>query len=113
MTKTIDVGKEFYHRLANRDKHQCGGYHSAEDFRDEYLAELCNEEAWKDNSEFIVLDFSHVKKLGPSFANEAFAFFTQFAKPERILKKIRFVNISDVKMMIIRTELESGYGKLS
>ena len=112
MIKTIDVGKEFYHRLANRDRHQCGGQHSAEEFREMYLSILCDKNAWRDDHEAIVLDFKHVKKLGPSFANEAFAYFTQWAKPDCILKKIRFLNISPVKLRIIKIELESGYGRL-
>ena len=62
--------------------------------------------------EFITLDFSGVKKIGPSFANEAFGYFTKFGvKPDMILKKINFKNISDVHMLIIKEELDAGYSR--
>lgn len=105
----VDVGKQFYHRLANRDQRQGDGKYSAVEFRDKYLKFLDNEEAWRTDKEEIVLDFTNVKKIGPSFANEAFAYFTKYAKPERIFKKIVFKNISQVQRMIIHEELDTGY----
>lgn len=105
----IDVEKDFYHRLANRDRFQGDGKHTAQEFRTKYLSELDTKDSWRDEKEFITFDFQNVKKLGPSFASEAFGYFTQYAKPERILKKIKFINISNVKMMIIKQELETGY----
>lgn len=107
--KTIDVGKDFYHRLANRDQYQGEGTHTAVEFRGKFLSELDNNDAWKSDSPFVVLDFKNVAKIGPSFANEAFAFFTSFAKPSLIKKRIMFRNISKIQEMIISEELETGY----
>ena len=107
--KTIDVGKEFFHRLANRDKKQGDGKYNAEEFRNKYLIQLDSPDKWKNNEEEVILDFQNVKKLGPSFANEAFAYFTKYAKPEQILKKIKIINISNGKLELINVELESGY----
>ena len=106
---TIDVGKEFYPRLANRNKDQGDGKHTAVEFRSRFLADLDNRDAWTKESEPIILDFKNVKKIGPSFANEAFGYFTKYVKPKEFLKKVQFVNISKVQFMIIQEELESGY----
>ena len=109
--KEIDVGKEFYHRLANRNKYQGDGRHTAEQFRRDYLCALDKEDAWTDDKTVVVFNFDHVKKIGPSFANEAFAYFMKYAKPERFKKKIHFKNISDVQKLIIEQELKSGYSR--
>jgi len=106
---TIDVGKEFYHRLANRNKSQGDGEHTAEEFREKYLKFLDNENAWTINTESIVLNFKNVKKIGPSFANEAFAYFTKYAKEEQIFMKIKIEEASIVQMEIIRLEIKAGY----
>lgn len=110
--KTINVGKDFYPRLANRDPSQGDGKHHAIEFRNKFLKELDSEEAWKSEESFIELDFSEVDKIGPSFANEAFAFFTQYASPEKILNKILFKRITTVKRAIIERELQTGYNSL-
>lgn len=107
--QTIDVGKEFYHRLANRDRKQGDGKHTAVDFRTRFLHHLDSPGAWISPSEPIMLDFKNVKKIGPSFASEAFGYFMKYVKPEEFLKKIQFINISDVQFMIIKEELESAY----
>jgi len=107
--KTVDVGKEFYHRLANRDENQGDGKHTALEFWNKYLSELDKAEAWTTSNEFIVLDFQNVKKIGPSFANEAFGHFMKYTDPNNFLKKIKFINISDVHRLIIKEELEAGY----
>jgi len=109
--KNVNVGKEFYHRLANRDKRQGDGRHNAEEFRLRYFKELDNKEAWLDDSVFVILDFADVKVVGPSFANEAFAYFTIYATPEQIKKKILFENISVIDTAIIDTELKAGYDR--
>ena len=109
MIKTIDVGKEFYHRLANRDYRQGDGKYTAVEFRKKYLADLDKESEWKKNDIFIEFDFSNVKRIGPSFANEAFGYFTQYARPEVILQRIGFKHISEVQLMIIKEELNVGY----
>lgn len=109
--KTIDVGTDFYPRLANRDKFQGDGLHTAIEFRDKYLSEFYLPEQWTKGTHQIELDFSNVETLIPSFANETFAFFTTFAKPEDILKRIRLINISKVKLAIVNEELDSGYNR--
>lgn len=110
--KKIDVGSDFHHRLANRDEKQGDGKFTAVEFRTKYLSIFDNKEVWDNNETLIILDFANVTKLGPSFANEAFAYFTRYAKPNRILEKIQLKNISDVKLLIIKEELESGYKPL-
>jgi hypothetical protein len=107
--KKIDVGGAFYHRLTNRDRYQNDGKHHAVEFRETYLKELDNEQAWMTQDAFIRLDFSHVKKIGPSFANEAFGYFTKYTTPKKITEKIIFEGISEVALMIIEEELEAGY----
>jgi len=107
--QAIDVGKEFYHRLANRDDKQGDGKHTGVEFRNRFLSHLNNLEAWKSPSEPIILDFKNVKKIGPSFASEAFGYFMKYVNPEEFLKKIQFINISGVHLMIIKEELESAY----
>jgi len=107
----IDVGKDFYHRLANRDQRQGDGKHNATQFREKYLLGLDNTDAWRDDSPFILFDFENVKIIGPSFANEAFGYFTVYASQERILNKIRFENLSTVQKSIIETELTAGYSR--
>ncbi len=108
---TIIVAAEFYPRLANRDTRQGDGRHTAVEFRDKFLAVLDSQEAWDNESCVVELDFKGVKKIGPSFANEAFAYFTQYAKPQLILKKICLKNASKVQTKIIEIELETGYSK--
>lgn len=107
MGTVIDVGKDFYHRLVNRNHLQGDGQHTAIEFREKYFSDM-DEAWWKSGREQITLDFGNVKTLGPSWANEAFAHFTQFAKPKEILARIKLVNISEVKMQIILNELEAG-----
>lgn len=108
---TVDVGKDFYPRLANRNSRQGDGKHHAEEFRKKYLFSLDNAEAWNQKGPVIEFDFTNVKKIGPSFANEAFAYFTKHAKPKKVLELISFSNISKVHRMIIVHEIESGYYK--
>ncbi len=109
--RIINVGDEFYHRLANRDERQGDGKHTAIEFRNKFLTKLANKEAWKNDEAFVTFDFSAVKKIGPSFANEAFAYFTIFAKKDEILEKILFKNITTVQMSIINVELDAGYSR--
>jgi hypothetical protein len=110
MINTIDVGRDFFVDLVNRDANQGDGLYTAVEFRDRYLKDLMEPKFWVKPKEYIRLDFSKVEILGPSFANEAFAYFTQFdVKPDTILQVISFVNVSRVKLSIIKVELEQGY----
>jgi hypothetical protein len=111
MIKTLDIGIDFHHRLTNRDSHQSDGKFNAVQFRERYLKDLDSNDAWENADIFIELDFSNVTKIGPSFANEAFAYFTKYARPPRILEKIYFKNIKEVFRMIIEEEIEAGYRK--
>lgn len=111
MSDPIDVGKQFYHRLANRDEHQGDGKHNAKQFRKKFLSELDSESFWKKPTTTITLDFANVKKIGPSFANEAFAYFTKYTSPVEILEIIKFKNLTNVQKEIIEEELDSGYSR--
>lgn len=72
-----------------------------EEFRDIYLKVLDSPNAWVGHVPFIILDFSNVERLGPSWANEAFAYFTKYGDPSSVLEKIQLKNISRVKLAII------------
>lgn len=110
MTQVINVGRDFSVDLVNRDSNQGDGLHTAVEFREQYLKDLLKPEFWEKPREYVVLDFSKVEVLGPSFANEAFAFFTKYdVKPETIMQVIKFVNISRVKLSIVKVELDQGY----
>ena len=109
--KEVDVGGEFHHRLANRNLYQGDGRHTAEQFRQRYLYQLDNEEAWKNDRMSITFNFQNVKKIGPSFANEAFAYFMKYTSPENLKRKIVFKNLSNVQEIIIDEELKSGYSR--
>lgn len=104
----IDVAKDFYPRLANRDKNQGDGKHTAIEFRRKYLSDLDSQAFWKLPTKVVKFDFSGVRKIGPSFANEAFAYFTRYASPEEILQVISIANASEVQLAIIKNELEAG-----
>ena len=110
MIQTVDVGAEFSHRLTNRDSNQGDGKHTAIEFRQKYLVGLDSPDAWSEPvTPFIKLDFSKVRKIGPSFATEAFAHYTQYANPQDVLKRIVLVNATRVQRLIIERELEAGY----
>jgi len=109
LIKEINVGIDFYHRLTNRDYNQGDGKHTAAvDFRNKFLKELDSEDAWKNPEKKIILDFKEVKKIGPSFANEAFGYFTKYAEPGTIFKVIEIKNASNVQLEIIKIELDSA-----
>lgn len=107
--KTINVGREFYPRLANRNRHQGDGKNNAIEFRTKYMLFLDTPDAWRTEDPVIQFDFVDVKKIGPSFANEAFAYFIKYTTPDTMLKKVLFVNWSRVQEMIVKEELASAY----
>jgi len=106
---TIDVGKEFHSRLAHRNEF-VGDFHAVE-FRKKYLSTLDNAETWKNLEVEIILDFSHVETISPSFANEAFAYFMQYiTMPEDFFKKIKIINIEKtIDLKTIEMELNERY----
>ena len=91
----IDVGEVFSTRLVNSNNFHGDGTHTALEFRYKYLSELDSTNAWKDESTSVGLDFSKVVKISPSFANEAFAYFTKYVGNDykKIFSKIVFTNI--------------------
>ncbi len=109
--KIIDIGNDFYFRLANRNEFQGDGKHHAVEFRNRYLKELDNKEIWKKKEEYCKFDFTNVKKIGPSFANEAFAYFMKYTDPETFLEKVRIIHTSTIQHLIIEIELKAGYNK--
>ena len=111
--QTVDIGTEFCESLTNRDGRQRDGKHTAVEFRRKYLLALDDDECWRNSDTFIVLDFANVKRIGPSWANEAFGYFAEKAEPSVILKKIKMINISRVKLEIIKTELDTAHNKTS
>jgi len=110
--KRVDVARDFHNRLTNRNSLQGDGNYTAEAFRRKFLGFLDSDVAWSNSAPAIVLDFEGVVKIGPSFANEAFAYFTKYAKPDAVLRKILISNASSVQLMIIKEELNAGYFKL-
>ena len=110
--KQIDIGKDFSDILTNRDENQRDGTKNGVEFRKMYLDELDNKEKWGDFSQEIILNFANVKRMGPSWANEVFAYFTKYGEPEIILKKIKLDNITRVKKTIIEKEIETGYNRV-
>ncbi|MBW0435209.1 STAS-like domain-containing protein [Leptospira yasudae] len=107
----VDVGREFYHRLVNRDKHQGDGKFTAVEFRKKYLKEFDSKKYWENPSIRIVFNFENVEKIGPSFANEAFAYFMKYVDPKIFNRYVQFKNLSKIAKMIIDQELETGYSK--
>ncbi len=103
---------DFYHSLVNRDDLQGDGKYTVLEFRKKYLVDFDNEEWWKEKNKVLEIDFEGVTTVGPTWANEAFAYFMKYnVSPERFLKKFIFQNISRIKLGTIKTELEVGYGR--
>lgn len=107
MTEKIEIAREFSGYLVNRNPRQGDGSNNGEQFREKFLKDL-NEDWWKSERR-LVFDFLGVRTLGPSWANEVFAFYTDKYDRKLILKKFIFENISPVKLEIIHLEIESGY----
>lgn len=81
----IDIASEFKSRLSGRD----GG----KTFREKFLS----------GSQSIILDFTCVTHISPSFANTAFAFLSS-----EQMGRISFVNLTRIQQAIIDYELECG-----
>ena len=111
MAEIIDIGKDFYHRLANRNKKQGDGKHTAVEFFNKYVEKFCNHDLWMadlSDDPFITFDFLNVKRISPGFANEAFCPLLEFATTEKIMEKIKIVNATDIQVYIIKFELEES-----
>jgi hypothetical protein len=107
--KTIKVS-EFSKILRNRNSLQTDGLNTGEEFREKHLKEQDNQEWWN-NEEVVSFDFAEIITLGPSWANEVFAYFTKFpnVNEKKFLKKFIFENISSVKLKTILMEVKDGY----
>ena len=98
---TVNIGKEFSPNLVYKE--------SSLLFRETFLDFLDNEDAWKTDDVEIELDFVKIKRIGPAWSNEVFAYFRKYASTEQIMKKIKMINITEVKKIIIYFEINSGY----
>lgn len=104
--KLIKVCLEFSNRLTNRNKLQGDGKFTAMEFRNNFLYPLYIRKNWNDES-IITLDFSGVKVLSPTFANEAFTYFKRFETSKKKVKdKIIFINCTNVQERIIEDAIK-------
>ena len=107
--KIVKVAQDFHFRLSNRNKHHNDGTHTAVEFREKFLFQYDCQDIWDTDTPTIVFDFSGVKRVSPSFANEAFAYFLQYTDKDNLLKHFIFENIDPIDRMIVEQELNSGY----
>ena len=106
----IALAKDFSDFLINRDEHQNDGADNAVDFRRKFLADLDSKEWWEDATKQVVINFDGVDTLAPSWANEAFAYYTKFCPDvSKVLSKIILKHVNIVHRSIIETEVKSGY----
>lgn len=109
----IDVGLDFSKNLINHSNRYINDdKHTAISFRNKYLKDLDKSDAWNNDNVFIKFDFSKVIIINPSFANEAFSYFNKYSSYDRIINKIQFINISNVKRAIIEYEIKEGYYRM-
>lgn len=101
--EVIDIGRCFHPRLIHRNSWEP---YNAVMFRYQFLRELDCPEAWLPGGKVVCLDFSGVKRISPSFATKAFAYFLKYADAGTIRKHIRIINCSPVIRDIIDLELE-------
>ena len=90
---------DFSKYLRCRDENQFDGRYSGKEFRNTYLRELNSPDWWRSVKK-INIDFTEVQTISPSWANEAFAFFTRFTSPCMIKNKIIFSNIKELKKLL-------------
>lgn len=109
MSQRINIKEQFSDRLVYRDSFQGIYKYSAKNFRELFLKELETVKWWGDDSKLIELNFKDVETISPSWANEVFAFYTENYDPDKVKKKIKLVNISSVKRLIINLEIDLGY----
>lgn len=98
----INVGKNFSQYLGRKVDENDALY-----FRNKFLNFLDNENIWKDNNIAIELDFKNVNSIHPRWACETFGYFKKYATTKQILTKIKFSNISQIKMDIIKHEIKN------
>lgn len=105
----IAIADEFSHDLMFRFKKQDKKF-SAEAFREQFLSALNAQEWWANSNSKIIINFENVDTLTPSWANEAFAYYTKsLANPSQIKERIDFQNLSTIKRQIIEREIQRGY----
>lgn len=109
MIRTIEIAKEFSDYLVNRNERQGDGTKTGVEFRATFLKPLESDEWWNDDKETLVLDFDRVSTIGPSWANEVFAYYTDKHSVGEIRSKILLKNLSPIKKEIVDIEIESGY----
>lgn len=102
----------FATKVVNRNEKQGDGKNTAIEFRNKYLIDFDNPTTWGDLSNSIIIDFSGVEKLSPSFADEAFGYFTRYANPEKIKSMFNFRNLTKIQTMILDNELQDAYANI-
>ncbi len=106
----INLAKDFSPVLRNRNKYQTDGKFTAIEFRKKFLNELDSQEWWGNESKTISIDLSDIDTLGPSWVNEAFAYFARYnINSEALFKKINFIGLDEVWKEIIEQEMKDGY----
>lgn len=108
--RSVDIGNEFSKIIVNRANYQGNGRNTATEFRNQFLSELEDIRIWKTDDPVIELDFSSVRSISTSFANELFAYYLRYTtSKDRILRKIKLTNLSPLKKNMIEREIEKGY----
>lgn len=107
--RKINVAAEFSDYLVNRNNLQGDGTKTGEDFRTQFLLDLENDSWWDKSENIIIFNFKDVRTIGPSWANEVFAYYANKRNKSTVLSHLKFENISPVKLEIIELEIESGY----
>ena len=104
---TVYLVEEFWDELSNT---AIAGKRTGAFLRELFMEHMDNQKFWDNvNSPAIRFDFTGVRKITPSFANDAFAYFTKYANATKVLKVIEFVNITNIKRAIINLEVEQGH----
>lgn len=91
----INVGREFSDYLVGRD--------SAAEFADTFLIDLDRVDWWF-SSAVVVLDFSEVRTLAPTWLLELLWYYAAEHPVPYIRQKIRFVGLSKAKQELVEHE---------
>ena len=95
--------------LINGNKYQTDGKNTAWEFERDYLGFMMKT-SWWDGPATVTFDFQGVDVLSPSFVANSFAapVYRGLTTPERYFEKVKFKNISRVKMETIKIEVMDG-----